>query len=201
MIDESNNPYVSRGGLKLRHALDVFGIDPAGLRCVDLGCSTGGFTDCLLRAGASSVVCVDTGYGVLDWRLRNDERVTVFERANALHLEPPEPCALDMAVIDLGWTRQAMAIPSALGWLGPGGTIVTLIKPHYEAKALGMGSALREGVLSEEDAARVCERVVGEIGVLGVDVRGVTRSPILGGRTRGKRAGNVEYLAEIRRRA
>lgn len=200
--DESANPYVSRGGLKLRAALDAFGLDVAGWRCVDLGCSTGGFTDCLLQADAASVVCVDTGYGVLDWKLRNDPRVTVHERTNALHLEPDDPHAMDLAVIDLGWTRQALAIPAALRWIRPGGHVVTLIKPHYEAKALGMEGRLRGGVLGEDDAARVCAAVVRTIEGLdaGVEVRGVVRSPILGGKGRGKKSGNVEFLAHVGRR-
>jgi len=118
-----------------------------------------------------------------------------MERTNALHATPPEAHGFDGAVIDLGWTRQALAIPCALAWLKPGGTIVTLIKPHYEAKRLGMEDALRDGVLDEADAGRVCDAVAREIGGLGLDVRGVVRSPILGGKTRGKRAGNVEFLA------
>jgi 23S rRNA (cytidine1920-2'-O)/16S rRNA (cytidine1409-2'-O)-methyltransferase len=201
--DESANPYVSRGGLKLRAALDAFELDVSGWRCVDLGCSTGGFTDCLLQAGAASVVCVDTGYGVLDWKLRNDACVTVHERANALHLEPDEPHTLDLAVIDLGWTRQALALPAALKWIRPGGHIVTLIKPHYEAKAFGLGGLLKGGVLDEADAQRVCAEVVRTIqgdGGCGVVVEDVVRSPILGGKGRGRRVGNVEFLAHVRGR-
>ena len=202
--DESANPYVSRGGLKLRAALDAFGLDVAGWRCVDLGCSTGGFTDCLLRAGAAGVVCVDTGYGVLEWKLRNDPRVTVHERANALHLEPAEPRAMDLAVMDLGWTRQALAIPAAVKWIRADGHIVTLIKPHYEAKALRMEGLLRGGVLAPEDAERVCAEVVRSIRedtAIGVAIRDVVRSPILGGKGRGRRTGNVEFLALVRPRA
>jgi 23S rRNA (cytidine1920-2'-O)/16S rRNA (cytidine1409-2'-O)-methyltransferase len=117
---DSDNPFVSRGGLKLRHALGEFGIDPAGLTCADLGCSTGGFTDCLLRAGAARVYAVDTAYGELAWSVRTDPRVRVMERTNALHAEPPEG-GVDLVVIDLGWTKQALAVPAALRWLKPGG--------------------------------------------------------------------------------
>lgn len=120
----SENPYVSRGGLKLRHALEVFGVDPAGWWCADLGCSTGGFTDCLLQAGAARVYAVDTAYGELAWRLRQDERVAVMERTNALHAEVPADVAerggVDLVVIDLGWTVQSRAIPAALRWVVPG---------------------------------------------------------------------------------
>ena len=198
-LEEQDNPYVSRGGLKLRAALDAFGLDVTGWACVDLGCSTGGFTDCLLRAGAASVVCVDTGYGVLDWRLRSDPRVRVMERTNALHVEPEDgEGAMDLAVMDLGWTRQELAIPAALRWVGAEGRVVTLIKPQYEARGLGMEGLLKRRVLEGGDAGRVCAEVVRRIGETegaGVVVRGVVRSPILGGRTRGRRVGNVEYLA------
>lgn len=190
--------YVSRGGTKLRHALDEFGIDPTGWRCVDLGCSTGGFTDCLLGAGAAHVTAVDTGYGVIDYRLRTDGRVTVMERTNALHAAPPGGRDCDCAVIDMGWTVQARAVPCALGWVKAGGCVVSLVKPHYEARALGMDGLLDEGVLGEGDARRVCDEVVRTMGGMGVEVMGVVRSPILGGKTRGKRVGNVEFLAHMR---
>jgi predicted rRNA methylase YqxC with S4 and FtsJ domains len=125
MADQQDNPFVSRGGLKLRHALDAFAehVDPAGLCCADLGCSTGGFTDCLLRAGAARVFAVDTAYGELAWTLRNDDRVVVLERSNALHVEVPgevtERGGVDLVVIDLGWTPQSKAIPAALRWIRP----------------------------------------------------------------------------------
>jgi len=124
--------YVSRGGLKLAAALDAFGLDVGGLICCDLGCSTGGFTDCLLQRGAARVHSVDTAYGQLAWKLRQDERVVVHERSNALHLEPAE--LVDLAVIDLGWTKQNHALPAALRWLkqSSDASIITLIKPHYE---------------------------------------------------------------------
>ena len=122
-------PYVSRGGLKLRHALDAFRIDVSGLECADLGCSTGGFTDCLLQCGAKSVVAVDTAYGQLAWKLRKDPHVIVRERENALHAPPPSG-GVDLVVVDLGWTPQKLLIPAALKWLRPGGKIITLIKPR-----------------------------------------------------------------------
>ena len=128
---ERSGRYASRAGIKLEAALDGFGVDVTGRLCADFGCHAGGFTDCLLEHGAACVHAVDTGYGVLDYRLRRDPRVVVMERTNALHAEPPaEP--VDMVTIDLGWTRQRFAIPAALRWLGPGGQIVSLLKPHYE---------------------------------------------------------------------
>lgn len=130
MTQPPDNPFVSRGGLKLRCALDAFPehAEPAGLWCADLGCSTGGFTDCLLQAGAERVFAVDTAYGELAWKLRQDERVTVLERSNALHVDVPAEVTdrggVDLVVIDLGWTVQAKAIPAALRWIqierGPG---------------------------------------------------------------------------------
>ncbi len=192
----SEDTYVSRGGLKLRHALDEFGIDPAGLRCADLGCSTGGFTDCLVRSGAASVIALDTAYGQLDYRLRIDERVEVRERTNALHAEPPaEP--VDLVVIDLGWTRQALAIPAAMRWIGDGGRIVSLVKPHYEMERAEFERLAVGGVLPESEAERVVGEVVDSVAAIGARVEGVTKSPILGGRAgkrRSKGQGNAEWL-------
>ena len=189
------HPYVSRGGLKLRHALDHFALDVTGFVCADLGCSTGGFTDCLLQAGAARVVAVDTGYGVLAWKLRQNPRVEVHERANALHLEPT--AAADLVVIDLGWTPQRLCIPAALRWLKPGGRIITLIKPHYEAAKLpGASARPAPPVLPENEAESVRDRVLAEMPALGVDVLGVTKSPITG--SKGAKKGNVEYLALLR---
>jgi 23S rRNA (cytidine1920-2'-O)/16S rRNA (cytidine1409-2'-O)-methyltransferase len=189
------SPYVGRGGLKLEHALDAFAIDPSGLRCADLGCSTGGFTDCLLQRGASSVIAVDTGYGVLDYRLRQDARVTVLERSNALHVEPPAP--VDLVVIDLGWTPQRLAIPAALRWLASEetGRIITLIKPHYEQSSEG-GRRAPRGVLAPEDAEDIASRVYGSMPEWGAEPMGLTRSPITGGK--GKSKGNLEWLALLR---
>ncbi|MBK7702422.1 MAG: TlyA family rRNA (cytidine-2'-O)-methyltransferase [bacterium] len=179
-------PYVSRGGDKLACALDAFGIDPAGLVCADLGCSTGGFTDVLLQRGALRVHAVDTAYGVLDWRLRSDPRVAVHERTNALRVELPEPVAL--VVIDAGWTRQQRVVPRALALLEPGGSVVSLIKPHYEAPP----SRLVEGRLPPEEAERVLEEVLGSLRALARIVAGPVVSPVDGGK-----AGNREYLVHL----
>lgn len=187
-------PYVSRGGLKLAHALREFSVDPTGLRCADLGCSTGGFTDCLLQHGAKSVVAVDTGYGQLAWKLRKDPRVTVKERSNALHLAPSNPPETDLVVVDLGWTKQRLLIPVALRWLAPGGRIITLIKPHYEQEARS-----RESVVLDKAAAfEIAERVAREMPSLGAEVLALTESPVLGGAKSGSKSkgtGNTEWLA------
>ena len=186
--------FVSRGGEKLEHALSTFEIDPTGYQCADLGASTGGFTDCLLKAGAVRVFSVDTGYGILAWTLRNDERVVVMERCNALHTEPPVEVGdgVDLVVIDLGWTRQGHALPVARRWLREGGRVISLIKPHYEQEQKGRG---RRGVLPDDEAEAIVERVVGEIGESGWSVLGLAESPIRGGKKASK--GNREWLVVL----
>lgn len=188
--------YVSRGGLKLHHALAAFALDAAGLVCADLGCSTGGFTDCLLQHGALRVHSVDTAYGELAWKLRQDPRVVVHERSNALHFEPVEPVGL--VVIDLGWTPQRLALPAAAKWLKPGGRIITLVKPHYEADKSELGE---KGVLDPARAEEIAEQVRDALPELGFAVEGWTKSPVLGGATGKKKrkgSGNPEWLALVR---
>ncbi|XVJ59057.1 MAG: TlyA family rRNA (cytidine-2'-O)-methyltransferase [Tepidisphaera sp.] len=181
-------PYVSKGGLKLAHALRQFSVEATGLTCVDLGCSTGGFTDCLLRHGASHVFAVDTAYGELAWTLRKDPRVTVMERENALHVEPRAAVAL--ATLDVSWTPTKLAVPAALRWLAPGGRIIALVKPHYEAKSLGI-TLPRGGVLDDGQAASIARTVIDALPQAGVRILGETQSPIRGG---SKLSGNLEWL-------
>jgi 23S rRNA (cytidine1920-2'-O)/16S rRNA (cytidine1409-2'-O)-methyltransferase len=198
--DEPHNPFVSRGGLKLRHALDVFEFDVKGMRCADFGANVGGFTDCLLQAGAASVTSIDTGYGTLAWKLRQDPRVVVMERKNALHAAPPEGGKFDLVVMDMGWTPQRMCVPAALKWIGANGRILTLIKPHYEL--VGEEKPLLDGgVLSVSDAANVTDRVIAEMPALGVRVIASTLSPVVGGKTKGNNSGNREWLALLERAA
>jgi len=203
--DESKR-YVSRGGIKLAHALRTLGADPAGKRCADFGCNVGGFTDCLLQHGALSVIALDTAYGILDYRLRKDGRVLVMERTNVLHTGPPSG-GVDLVVVDAGWTPQRLVIPKAKEWLTAGGEIVTLIKPHYELAKIpvdelgrswpGLGGKT-QGVLDEDVAEWTAQNVRDWMeGVGGVEVLGLCRSPIRGGKTRGVE-GNVEYLARAR---
>ena len=184
----SPKPYVSKGGLKLAHALEAFALSPAGLVCADLGCSTGGFTDCLLRHGASKVYAVDTAYGELAWTLRKDPRVVVMERENALHATPREPVSL--VTLDVSWTPTKLAVPAAMRWLGPDGRIIALVKPHYEAKGLGV-TLPRGGVLADADAEHIARAVIDALPAVGVDVLAETRSPIRGGT---KQTGNHEWL-------
>ncbi len=181
--------------MKLEHALREFKVDVTGLICADFGCHVGGFTDCLLQHGAAKVYAIDTGYGVLDYRLRTDPRVAVMERTNVLHAKP-QAAKADLVVIDLGWTRQRHAIPAALRWLGPGGRIISLIKPHYELAGDEKTSLLVDGVLAPQHAEAVVQRVLGEFGGLGAAVTAMTLSPIRGAKS-GRRAGcegNREYL-------
>lgn len=193
---------VSRAGAKLAHALDAFNIDPSGLGCADLGCSTGGFTQQLLLRGAAFVVAVDTAYGVLDYSLRRDPRTIVMERSNALHASPPAdlPAPIELITIDLGWTVQRLCIPAALRWLSNANAprIITLIKPHYEAKALGMEEALVDGIVNDENALRIAERVLEQLAAeLPVEAGGLTPSPVRGSKSdrRSHTTGNLEYLA------
>ena len=202
MTDSQLNPFVSRGGLKLRHALDAFSFDPRGMRCADFGANVGGFTDCLLQAGAPHVTAIDTGYGVLAWKLRKDPRVTVLERTNALHAPPPtsdipHPTLFDLVVIDMAWTPQRLCIPAALKWLKPDGRIITLIKPHYEVEPEEKG-LLTRGVLPLADAERIAAGVLESMPGLGVEVVASTQSPVQGGAGKKNTKGNTEWLALLR---
>ncbi len=179
-------PFASRAGQKLDHALTAFGLDVTGLICADLGCSTGGFVDCLLHRGAAKVYAVDTGYGVLDWRLRNDPRVVVMERTNAMHTTLPEPVAF--ISIDVAWTRQRNILPAAAKLLAPGGTVVSLLKLHYEAEK----HLLRKGLLPPENFNPVMESTTRDIEAAGFKLLAVTESPISGS------GGNREWLGWLR---
>lgn len=195
---DPTHPFVGRGGLKLQHALTTFALSPAGMTCADFGCNVGGFTDCFLQLGAPKVYAVDTGYGALAWKLRKDPRVVVMERSNALHAAAPEP--VDLIAIDLGWTPQRHAIPAALKWLKPAGCIISLIKPHYEVSKEEARSLLKDGVLEDDAAQRITDAVVAALPALGVEVRGLTRSPITGGASKGNKRGNAEWLVVVHAR-
>jgi 23S rRNA (cytidine1920-2'-O)/16S rRNA (cytidine1409-2'-O)-methyltransferase len=153
----------------------------------------GGFTDCLLQRGAARVHAIDTGYGMLAYKLRTDARVVVMERTNALHAPAAE--AVDLVVIDMAWTPQRLAIPAALKWLKPGGKIVTLVKPHYELTEDQKRTLLNEGRLDAAEAQRVLEQVLAAMPDWGAVAQKSTISPLTGGKTsRRHGAGNVEYL-------
>ncbi|MGH7133026.1 MAG: SAM-dependent methyltransferase [Phycisphaerales bacterium] len=194
-VPPSERP-VSRGRHKMDHGLAEFKLDVTGQVCADFGCATGGFTESLLRHGAKSVASIDTGYGVLDWKLRNDARVKVMERTNALHADLAALGPLDVITVDMSWTPQRLCIPAALGWLTPGGRIVTLIKPHYEASAAEKQAYLRAGVLRDDIAEMVAKRVAEQMPQFGAKCLGLTRSPIRGG---DGKSGNLEWLALVER--
>jgi 23S rRNA (cytidine1920-2'-O)/16S rRNA (cytidine1409-2'-O)-methyltransferase len=178
-------PYVSRGGHKLEGALDCFGIDPTGYVAADVGASTGGFTDCLLQRGAQRVYAIDVGYGQLRWELRQDPRVVTMERTNARHLESL-PEAVDLATIDVSFISLKLILPRVAGWLAPGGQVVALVKPQFEAgsRHVGKGGIVRD--------PRTHRDVLMGVSVWaqenGWGVHDLIRSPITGAK------GNVEFL-------
>jgi len=184
--------YVGRGGLKLEAALAAFGIDPAGTLCLDIGASTGGFTDCLLQYGATKVYAIDVGHSQLDWKIRSDPRVVVREKLNARHLtradipEPPAICTIDVSFISL-----TLILPPAFEVLTPTGVIVALIKPQFELgkKEVGKGGIVRDPALHEAAVGRIRDFVSRDLGRKWEDV---IESPILGGE------GNKEFLACLR---
>ena len=185
-------PYVSRGGLKLAGALDATGLSVDGLTCMDVGASTGGFTDCLLQRGAGHVYAVDVGYGQLAWKLRQDPRVTVIERTNIRHLTTGQvPAELDLATIDTAFISLKIVVPATLPFLKPGGTILALIKPQFE---VGRGKVGKGGVVRDP---RQREAVIEELQIFfneqGLSCGPVTPSPIKGPK------GNQEYVILLRR--
>lgn len=195
MSGPADAPRVSRAGEKLDRAIEAFGFDVAGLRAADFGCNVGGFTEVLLRRGAASVIAIDTGYGTLAWKLRQDARVETRERTNALHAEPPAG-GVDLVTVDLAWTPQRLAVPAALRWLAPGGRIVSLVKPHYELRE-DERPLLDRGFLPHAEAERTLARVLAEMPGLGATVLGCCESPLVGGKS-SRRAGvpgNREWLA------
>ena len=186
--DDPTARYVGRGGLKLEAALREFQIDVAGLNCLDVGASTGGFTDCLLQNGARSVVAVDVGHNQIDWRLRNDARVEVREGVNARYLRPEDfPHQFELAVMDVSFISATKVLPALVPLLAPGGAIITLIKPQFEVGKgeVGGGGIVRDPVKRQ----RVVEEVNDAARALGLKVVKVIESPIAGAE------GNVEYLA------
>lgn len=184
---KGHGAFVSRGGLKLERGLDYFGVDPTGLECLDVGCSTGGFTDCLLRRGAIHVTSVDVGYAQFDWGLRQDSRVRLLERTNIVDVPGiVGGGCFDLAVCDVSFTSVTSILPAVLELLRPEGSFLTLVKPQFEAprEDVSEGGVVRDQAV--RDAA--VERVRSAFASSGLDVRGVCESPIHGAK------GNVEYL-------
>jgi len=189
-IEGPEHPYVSRGGVKLAAALDAFGIDPRGWVCLDIGASTGGFTDCLLRRGATRVWAVDVGYGQFAWELRSDPRVRLLERANIRNL-PRSAITdrIDLAVIDVSFISLRLVLPKAAEFLRPSGQLIALVKPQFEVGRAHVG---RGGIVRDPaQRARAVEDVVTAAVEAGMTWIGTIPSPIQG------RDGNQEYLVEL----
>jgi len=185
---EYEHPFVSRGGLKLQAALECFNINPSGLIALDVGSSTGGFTHCLILGGAEKVFAVDVGYGQLDWELRQDSRVVHMERTNFRHLEFERLGeTVDLVVIDVSFISLRLVFPKAHEFLKPGGTLVALVKPQFEAGAAEVG---KRGKVSDATVhEKVLESIKNDAKDLGFIVFGQTKSTIVG-----KKSGNVEFF-------
>jgi 23S rRNA (cytidine1920-2'-O)/16S rRNA (cytidine1409-2'-O)-methyltransferase len=186
--DDPTNRYVGRGGLKLEAALREFQIDVTGFSCLDVGASTGGFTDCLLQHGARSVIALDVGHNQIAWRLRNDPRVEVREGVNARHLQPQDfSQKFDLAVMDVSFISATKVLPAIVPLLLDEGRIITLIKPQFE---VGRGEVGSGGIVRDpEQRLRVVEEVNNHARTLGLEFVRVIESPIQGAE------GNVEFLA------
>jgi 23S rRNA (cytidine1920-2'-O)/16S rRNA (cytidine1409-2'-O)-methyltransferase len=188
-----DHPYVSRGGLKLERALDAFSIDPTGRFAIDIGASTGGFTDVLLRLGAAGVIALDVGHGQLDWRLRNDPRVAVLERMNARWLTPEQLPAefrpITLATIDVSFISLTQVLPAVAKILAPGADTVALVKPQFEAgrTEVGKGGIVREEAIHQRVVAEVTDAAL----ALGFTRAGLVDSPITG------MEGNREFLLHL----
>lgn len=180
-------PYVSRGGLKLEGGLNAFNINPSGLMCLDVGCSSGGFTDCLLKHEAAHVLAVDVGYAQFDWSLRQDKRVELLERTNIVDVPSPERAGtIDLAVCDVSFTSVLTVLPAVLELLKPTGMFLTLVKPQFEAAREDVG----EGGIVRSETVRVAAlaKVEAAFTEAGLSVVGSCESPITGAK------GNHEYL-------
>ena len=191
---EAGPRYVGRGGLKMEGALQGFGIKPEGWTCLDVGASTGGFTDCLLQHGALRVYAADVGHSQLDWKIRSDPRVVVLEKVNCRYLtesEVPEP--VDLLVVDVSFISLTLILPAALARVKIGGMAVVLIKPQFELarEDVGRGGIVRDPALHQKAVERIQNWVALHPNL---EWRSILESPIKGG------DGNVEYLAWIGKR-
>lgn len=192
---EGGLKYVSRGGLKLEKAMKEFGLDLTGMTCMDVGASTGGFTDCMLQNGAARVYAIDVGYGQLDWKLREDPRVVCMEKTNFRYVVPEDldPAAMpDFASVDVSFISLSRILPPAAAILPPGGEMVCLIKPQFEAgrEKVGKKGVVRDPKVHEE----VIDQALKTAQDNGFSVLGLSWSPIRGPE------GNIEYLMYLRKR-
>lgn len=186
------NPYVSRGGLKLKAAIEYFHINLKGIIAMDVGSSTGGFTDCMLKEGAAKVYCIDVGYGQLAWQLRNDPRIVLLERTNIRHLERDKVSEIiGLSTIDASFISLQKILPKVIEFLKPGGEILALVKPQFE---VGKGEVGKGGIVREDDkrigAVNTVKAFAEEAGLM---IIGVFQSPVKG------QKGNIEYFLYMRR--
>ncbi len=189
-VDTSGKRFVSRGGLKLEAALDAFSVDPSGVVAIDVGASSGGFTDCLLKRGAAHVIAVDSGYGQLVDSIRNDERVSVYESFNARYMSPSDfDYSPELCVMDVSFISAKLIIPAVASVLQTGGSFICLIKPQFE---VGRGGLNKKGIVKNDSLRRsAVNDVVESAALLGFELSGLIESPITGG------DGNIEYLAHF----
>ncbi len=191
-VSEPERSFASRGGLKLAAALDRLGVDPAGRICLDVGASTGGFTDCLLQRGARRVYALDVGYGQLDDRLRRDPRVVVMDRVNARHLAADAlPEEVSLVTVDVSFISLLKVVPALLPHLAPGGLLLALVKPQFEAgrEQVGKGGVVRDEAVRRVVIAGVAE----QLAALGLELEDIVDSPVHGAR------GNREAFALLER--
>jgi 23S rRNA (cytidine1920-2'-O)/16S rRNA (cytidine1409-2'-O)-methyltransferase len=191
-LDTPDHPWVGRGGLKLAHALDQFAVAVEGCEALDVGASTGGFTDVLLQHGAARVTAVDVGHGQLDWRLRRDPRVVVRERLNARYLAAADlPGPIDLAVIDVAFISLRQILPAVAAVVRPGGDVVALVKPQFEAAR----AEVRKGLVADPAVhARVLDEVRAAAAAVGLTPLAAVPSPVTGAAR-----GNIEFLLHLRR--
>ncbi len=180
--------FVSRAGEKLEYALVSTGFNPQGLTCADFGSNTGGFVDCLLQHGAKKVYAVETGYGVLDWKLRTNKDVVVMEKTNAMHVTLPEK--MDFISVDVSWTKLEHIIPNVINNLADEGFIVVLVKPHYEAEKY----MLEKGKLKDEFIPEVLLKTKEKLIKFPIEILSEIESPILG-----EKAKNREFLISMKK--
>lgn len=180
-------PFVSRGGLKLEAALDFFGVDPSGKTVMDIGCSTGGFTDCVLKRDARKVYAIDVGYGQFDWSLRQNPRVVLMEKTNIRYIDREQvPEQIDLVVIDVSFISLLKVLPVTLQFLADGGEVIALIKPQFE---VGKGLVEKGGIIKDEGKRlTVVSNIREESEKIGFVSRGVLESPVRG------QKGNIEYF-------
>jgi 23S rRNA (cytidine1920-2'-O)/16S rRNA (cytidine1409-2'-O)-methyltransferase len=193
VLKERDIPFVSRGGLKLAAALEIFGLDPSGKTVMDIGCSTGGFTDCLLKRGAGKIYAIDVGYGQLDWSLRQDPRVILHEKTNIRHLGKDRiPDLIDLMVIDVSFISLTQVLPRVHDFLHCGGDVLALVKPQFE---VGREMVEKGGIIRDETKRLAAVRKICEFAeASGLSVVGTCDSPIPG------QKGNREYFIHLRRK-